>query len=262
MISDQVTDLTGLSNDLLANQSTFQASSGRMIQQFLDTLPKPLCLIAHNGSRFDFPLLQAELHRAGVKLEIDGSESNVFILDSLKALKTILTELPEPKEENWEEILKLENNFEDDLMDFTTTNESNEVKKPRLQDEDELHLLATTPEKNASHAAQFLAPPPTEHTSTRRRTSELLSLDRRKNGAKIKKKLDFQAESEPEVLSRPKSFSLPKLHQHLFGLEPRNSHGAEVDVKALIRVCACKAEKFVQYAQTNFESLANVSKMW
>ena len=96
-------------------------------------------------------------------------------------------------------------------------------------------------------------PPPTGHSLNRRRTSELLSADRRKNGAKIKKKLSFD---------KPDSFSLPLLHEHIFGIKPRSSHGAEVDVNALIRVCASQADAVVNFSQKNYAILKDVKKMW
>ena len=128
-----------------------------------------------------------------------------------------------------------------------------EVKKPRLRDIDELNLYKT-PEKSSNVHDFNLNPPPTGHSLNRRQTSELLSSDRRKNGEKVKKKLTF--------IEKPKSFSLPKLHEHIFGVKPKKSHGAEVDVEALIRVCASKADMFVKYSQKNYSLLKNVKKMW
>ena len=125
---------------------------------------------------------------------------------------------------------------------------STEVKKPRLRDEDELNLFKT-PKKLLSpmdSAKNNLVqnPPPTCHSFNRRRTSELLSSERRQSGAKVKKKLNFD---------KPTSFSLPLLHDHIFGVKPRNSHGAEADVHALIRVCASQSELFVEFAQKNYD---------
>lgn len=150
LIPEKVTDLTGLSNDLLEFQSGFSSSTGQLLQNFFDFLPKPLILIAHNGNRYDFPLLQAELKRANFDLA-----KNIFVIDSLLTLK---------------------NNF---------------------------------------------------------------------NG--------------PE---KPKSFGLSALHETIFGVRPKFSHGAEVDVNALIRVCASKADTFVKYAAKNYDLFCDMKKMW
>ena len=67
---------------------------------------------------------------------------------------------------------------------------------------------------------------------------------------------------DQEDFDKPTSFSLPKIHEHIFGVKPKNSHGAEADVHALIRVCASQAELFVEFAQKNYEFFKDVKKMW
>ena len=83
--------------------------------------------------------------------------------------------------------------------------------------------------------------------------SLLTFTERRLSGAKVKKKLNFD---------KPTSFSLPLLHHHIFGVKPRNSHGAESDVNALIRVCASQSEWFVDFTQKNYKLLKDIKKMW
>jgi len=203
MVPDIVTDITGLSNDLLENQSRFKAETVQLLKLFLENLPQPICLVAHNGDRYDYPLLQAELFNTGLQNLI----GEFYVIDSLPALKYIFDQ--EVQEDKIEEQLLENDNFVTDNM---------------LLNMDESSM--TTPETE----------------------------DRRKNGAKVKKKLTF--------VEKPKSFSLPKLHEHIFGVKPKKSHGAEVDVNALIRVCAFQADIFVNYSQKNCDKLKNVKKMW
>ena len=70
MVPEKVTDITGLSNDLLENQSRFKPESVNLLKLFLENLPQPICLVAHNGSRYDYPLLQAELVNTGTVLNM------------------------------------------------------------------------------------------------------------------------------------------------------------------------------------------------
>ena len=158
MIPEIVTNITGLSNDLLENQSRFKPESVNLLKIFLENLPQPIFLVAHNGLKYDYPLMKAEL----VNLGLQNLTDNVYIVDSLTALKDIFDK--------------------------------------KVQDQE-----------------------------------------------------DFD---------KPTSFSLPKLHEHIFGVKPKNSHGAEADVHALIRVCASQAELFVEYAQKNYELFKDVKKMW
>merc|ERR1712168_985823 len=85
MIPDVVTDLTGLSNELLEHQSRFKAETVQLLKLFLENLPQPICLVAHNGDRYDYPLLQAELFHTGLQNLI----GEFYVIDSLPALKYI-----------------------------------------------------------------------------------------------------------------------------------------------------------------------------
>lgn len=55
-----------------------------MINRFLNHNPKPLCLVAHNGNKFDFPILRSEIINAGG--ELDG---DLLCIDSLTAFKDL-----------------------------------------------------------------------------------------------------------------------------------------------------------------------------
>ena len=84
MVPEKVTDITGLSNDLLENQSRFKPESVNLLKLFLENLPQPICLVAHNGSRYDYPLLQAELVNTGTVLNMTLQVTSKFIGFSVK----------------------------------------------------------------------------------------------------------------------------------------------------------------------------------
>ena len=56
--------LSELDNDLLELHSPFDRELADMLRSYLRRLPAPVCLVAHNGNRYDFPLLKAELQHA------------------------------------------------------------------------------------------------------------------------------------------------------------------------------------------------------
>ncbi|CAH2097954.1 unnamed protein product [Euphydryas editha] len=70
-IAPSCTDVTGLCNFLLEHEPKFDIKTFTMINTFLDVLEKPVCLIAHNGHRFDFPLLKNHLTKLGLSLASD-----------------------------------------------------------------------------------------------------------------------------------------------------------------------------------------------
>lgn len=60
-IAPEAVRITGLDNFLLQDENIFNVKTAKLIQGFFAVLQQPLCLIAHNGSGFDFPLLARTL---------------------------------------------------------------------------------------------------------------------------------------------------------------------------------------------------------
>ena len=84
-IMPEVTDITGLDNYNLTDQHWFDANTGALLNIFLARLPSPVCLVAHNGNAYDFPLLKAEMEKASIHL---GSE--ILCADSYIGMKAII----------------------------------------------------------------------------------------------------------------------------------------------------------------------------
>ena len=77
-----VSDLMGLDNYNLSEQSKFSNTTGGLMNNFLSSLPSPICLVAHNGNAYDFPLLNAEFGKLGMQLN-----SGTLCADSLHGMK-------------------------------------------------------------------------------------------------------------------------------------------------------------------------------
>ena len=83
-IMPEVSDITGLDNYNLTDQTRFDENTGYLLKNFLDRLPTPVCLVAHNGDSYDFPLLKAEMEKVCVQLS-----SGIFSADSYIGMKAI-----------------------------------------------------------------------------------------------------------------------------------------------------------------------------
>ena len=83
-IVPHVSDITGLDNYMLNGQSKFEMSTGILINSFLSHLPSPVCLVAHNGDAFDFPLLKAEMEKVNTPLN-----PLILCVDSYTGIKDI-----------------------------------------------------------------------------------------------------------------------------------------------------------------------------
>ncbi|XP_048343657.1 three prime repair exonuclease 2 [Sphaerodactylus townsendi] len=79
-------EITGLSNQTLEENCKphFNSAVVEAMRAFLDRQAGPICLVAHNGLGFDFPLLRTELWRVDADLPPDTS-----CLDTLPALKDL-----------------------------------------------------------------------------------------------------------------------------------------------------------------------------
>ncbi|XP_045141427.1 three prime repair exonuclease 2 isoform X2 [Echinops telfairi] len=80
----KASEITGLSSEGLAQcrKASFDATVVQALQAFLSRQAGPVCLVAHNGFDYDFPLLCTELQRLGAHLPPD-----TICLDTLPALR-------------------------------------------------------------------------------------------------------------------------------------------------------------------------------
>ncbi|KAM5234335.1 three-prime repair exonuclease 1 isoform 1-T1 [Hipposideros larvatus] len=85
--SPAASEITGLSTAMLAEhgRQRLDADLVNLLRAFLQRQPQPWCLVAHNGDRYDFPLLQTELAMLGLARALDDA----FCVDSIAALKAL-----------------------------------------------------------------------------------------------------------------------------------------------------------------------------
>ncbi|XP_075774703.1 three prime repair exonuclease 2 [Pelodiscus sinensis] len=84
--SPKAADITGLSQQGLQENGKrgLDQAVARALGGFLARQAAPLCLVAHNGFDYDFPLLRAELARVGAELP-----PGTGCLDTLRALQEL-----------------------------------------------------------------------------------------------------------------------------------------------------------------------------
>lgn len=66
------------------NSKPFNRDDVEIIKHFIERLPPPVCIVAHNGNKFDFPILQNHLHKlncvSSVSLLLYNFSSTLIIL--------------------------------------------------------------------------------------------------------------------------------------------------------------------------------------
>lgn len=94
-IEPEASRLTQLTNDKLVSYQRFTPFGIDALIAFLKLLPRPVCLIAHNGRDFDFILLDIALRRS--KNILPGY---IVLLDSLDIFREIHPDLKSHRLEN------------------------------------------------------------------------------------------------------------------------------------------------------------------
>ena len=232
-IMPEISSITGLDNYNLTGQDKFQKSTGDLLNAFLSRLPSPVCLVAHNGNAYDFPLLRAELVKAGAEFG-----PNIFCVDSYVGIKEIFK-------------MDMGNSFVDP-KDIEIIEEKEIVKK-------EMEAVKILLEAGDFDMEMDIEKSKSEQTPPRNNSEPYRSIKIEKKKQphnrllKYKKKLEFPAS---------RSFSLINLHRQLLGYTPTSLHGAEADSLALLRVTALLGEKWLGWADDNCSFISETECMW
>lgn len=78
LVDPVASEKTKLDNYNLENQGRFDEDVFNIINSFLKRQKGPVCLIAHNGMKFDFPILRSEVAKLGKVYKL----IQLYILDS------------------------------------------------------------------------------------------------------------------------------------------------------------------------------------
>lgn len=260
-------EITGLTNELLEHEKKFDKNAMNVLESFLFHLQQPVCLIAHNGKKFDFPLLKKQFDR------LNGSfPFSIKCCDSLEVFKTI-NEQMELKEkllresyslQEWCELTKQDGVLIKTLIEPDSSSDSQtdkngideafkELIDKELEDieKEEIKIEQTT---NNSIFEDFKSFQKINETSPTASTKQLnlKPTAQQSSQAPLKRTILSRRElfptasmTTPEKYAR-KSFSLREIHNRFFNRYPENSHDAESDVIALMKCAAECKEDFIK----------------
>lgn len=79
----------GLNNDNLYQQKDFDHDIAELLALFLRRLEPPVCLVAHNGGRFDYPLLRAELLSVGCRNFAPNEKESLLCIDTFEMFRDL-----------------------------------------------------------------------------------------------------------------------------------------------------------------------------
>ncbi|XP_068245804.1 uncharacterized protein [Palaemon carinicauda] len=281
LIIPAIEDLTGLSNELLHRLPGFSPASAEALNLFLD-LPKPLALVAHNGNRFDYPLLMAEMNNVLDNIRDLKSFRHLFCVDSLLAFRAIDADLK--SEEEVKEILEITSlaasfsfadmdddedfDFEPERKRFCCKENGEDSKRaitpPSPMGEGPLEVIAELPVTPLKDQCIVVNTPKTPLKSKIMPkppvTPEANTCVTKVNGSNsVRRSLTYGVKKRKWDGTRP--YSQVNIYKRLFGSQ-YDAHRSEADCIALLKICGFYSDRFVEWADSNCSEFTAVKPMW
>lgn len=224
-----VTGLTGLNNNMLKDSPEFKDKI-RSIYKFLDNLPKPVCLVAHNGDLFDFKILLAECRDIKESLPED-----LLCADSLVGFRKLLKGTTIDHEDLNPVYLDSE---------LLTDDEDSENCSEETDDSDELYSSLSD--------ASCVSSDNISSQETNNKVPELVQ----KRDSVIK--CVFAKKSQNVGYN---CFKLGVLHQRLLNKVEVNAHRTEADCVMLLECVVALKDQFLPWADNTCKPLTDIKPL-
>ncbi|XP_026743517.1 uncharacterized protein LOC113505206 [Trichoplusia ni] len=243
-ICAEVALLTGLSNNTLKNAPIFKDNI-HTILAFLGELPKPTCLVAHNGNRFDFKLLLTEFLDINAILPQD-----LLCVDSLIGFRHILKNRSSPDLPNARTVpIPRDKSFSKDdslLEEDSLARDSSMYRSSSLISEDslisddwpELDVSTEDWQEIDSLCSSFSEMPYEASNMSRSMKDEAKELAGKSTTEKV-------------------SYTLSSLYRRLLKKEVYNAHRAEDDCLMLLE-CVVATKEFLPWADRFCKSILDI----
>lgn len=291
--------ITGLTNELLEQDNKFDTNAMTMIECFINKLQQPVCLIAHNGNKFDFPLfkkqydllnghfpenlrccdsllvfqqleLQAEdqerMMHENYRLSLwDNALNKNFVMNSqleeLLDQKPIKVEQDEDEDENSLFFIK------EELDTITQQEEMNEKIKLTMQQINEQTPIKATEQTNLKPKINVAKEASDgKKVSSWKRIKISFSLLQFTTFQKALKSSSRELFPSLPSSSTPKpkyikgKFTLGGIYNRTFGKYPEKGHNAESDVITLLKCAVACKNNFIEVTQQISISFKDIKK--
>ncbi|XP_037965427.2 uncharacterized protein LOC119691652 [Plutella xylostella] len=262
MVHPQCSEVTGLCNDLLEHETTFNMKVYTMITTFLDLLTKPVCLIAQNGHGFDFPILKKHFEVLNVSLPDD-----VLCADSYHAFYDIL----EGRKKCLNETVG------ESSCDTTDDSAANATKLPSTAVE-RILINETTPKVSTVHGQPEMPieascdatklPSTVEEMKLKNETTPKRSTVQEQPGTPMKAGVTVMRGSKTRrrfpfsLGNKPKdSYKLGHVYERLLNRPAANTHHAEGDCVLMMECSVAIGKDFCEWVDQNSQSFSEVRAM-
>jgi len=274
MVSCDSERITGLSNYILENMGPFSSNTVQAINLFLDHNPKPICLVAHNGDRFDFPILKAEIKKTGISLIDD-----IKCVDSLIAFRDLHLEDTQIMENKIQPSTTTLSQDSPDSVPLEFQDGFDEILCKAVEDY-ESQIDATEEVLNKALQMQKIneTTPKKPTIELTKNNSNLLLEKEVGNGDMPKRQGDSFGDVSGPSSKKPKaaasrmrlnfgltpglSFKLVDVYQRITNnSEVSAAHRAEGDVHMLLMCAATLGDRFITWANQNTRQFCDIPAM-
>ncbi|XP_017477346.1 PREDICTED: uncharacterized protein LOC108367268 [Rhagoletis zephyria] len=259
--------ITGLSNYNLENESHFDENAANTILNFIKHMPQPVCLVAHNGDPFDFPIVKQTLDKFSLELPKD-----TLCLDSLRAfwgiddmLKSVApeAEIPSSQSDKAPELLP--------LLDFDEPKkigpslDTIQLAQPILNSTNGQETT-TLADSKLTLVEQLEADAKVDWRARNERTPRrptVAGVKRTRSDESTPGKQSFEDntvfKSKRALFSSKKVdryppkgvYKLENLYERYFHEKPKDVHYAEADVETLMHLMQVYGLNFLAYAENH-----------
>ncbi|KAJ2940941.1 hypothetical protein O0L34_g10204 [Tuta absoluta] len=235
-----VTHVTGLSNELLEFEPSFNKQVCELINTFLNLLTKPVCLIAQNGLAFDYPIFKNHFQRLKVDLPEDLLCADCYhafydILEEEKKIK--LQSYATPAQEGYFKEEKVGENIEAAVI--------KSIKETQLDQVDFL-ALNTLAMQQKNEATPKQTPPPSSISAPRKDDKV----------SKARRRFPWSQGSKPS-----EKYKLKDIYERVLNRPPLEAHQAENDCMMALECSVAKAKEFVKWVDENSVKFTEIKAM-
>ncbi|XP_051162500.1 uncharacterized protein LOC127282362 [Leptopilina boulardi] len=231
-----VTKITELTNQQLHNIKPFDSNVCGQINNFLERLQEPICFVAHNGKKFDFPILLNEIKNTN---EVMPSE--ILAIDSIDVFRKYFKEngcVTKTTESTVNCHSLLKDNWDDAVCSVLDSIET-------FENCEEIAGLKRTESFDENKDKRM------NLQRTNDKTPELLL----KKVESVNYVSSHKISEKMPIFTKPENLKLETILKNMTGITEENSHYAEYDCISLIRCANLIGKDFIEYADNNAKPL-------
>lgn len=250
LIQTKAAEITGLSNELLELQPQFSIDTVNLLQSFLNIQYQPVCLVAHNGNRFDFPILRTEMNRVNSDLL-----QSIMCVDSLPMFRRLY-------QEDEERIIAAESNIPIELMDgyddflCAIMDELDAVESKRKENVEKIQIEnEKTPKRNKDNNNIHASEVDLDDLACTSNDKSSIDLDIYFNPSpRLENKIVLKKPTTKRQLFKGGNgvpFTLSAVYERLINKAAINTHRAECDTNLLLECAVAYGDRFISYSNCN-----------